>query len=78
MKQLNVVIYPSFNTFTMGNFKINCNREARRISCIIVDFDKMDQKFVKQARNKKDHSDAFLTSLHFAEDLASVKSDFGD
>ena len=45
---------------------------------MIVDSDKMDQIIVKQARNKKNSSDAFLISLHFAEGLASVKSDFGD
>ena len=78
LKQLNVVIHPSSNTFTMGDFTINCNCESRRISCMIVDFDKIDQIIVKQARNKKNPSDVFLISLHFAEDLASVKSDFGD
>jgi uncharacterized protein YciU (UPF0263 family) len=45
---------------------------------MIVDFDKMNQIIVKQARNKKDPCDVFLISLHFAEDLTSVKSDFGD
>jgi len=37
LKQLNVVIHPSLNTYTMGDFTINCNRESRRISCVIVD-----------------------------------------
>jgi hypothetical protein len=78
LKQLNVVIHPSLNTFTTGYFTINCNRELRRISCMIVDFDKMDQMIVKHARNKKNPSYVFLISLHFAEDLASVKSDFGE
>jgi hypothetical protein len=78
LKQLNVAIHPSLNTLTMGDFTINCNREARRNSCTIVDSDKMNQIIVKQARNKKDPSDVFLISLHFVEDLASVKSDFGD
>ena len=78
LKQLNVVIHPSLNTFTIEDFTINCNRESRRFSCMIVDSDKIDQIIVKQARNKKDPSDFFLISLHFAEDLVSVKSDFGD
>ena len=30
------------------------------------------------ARNKKDPVDVFLISLHFAEELATVKSDFGE
>ncbi len=40
LKQLNVVIHPSLNIFTMGDLTINCNREPRRISCMIVDSDK--------------------------------------
>jgi len=76
LRQFGVVIYPSLNTLTMGDFTINCNRESRRISYMLVDFDKIDQKFFKHARNKKNPSDVFLISLHFDEDLASVKSDF--
>jgi hypothetical protein len=38
----------------------------------------MNQISVKQARNKKDPVDVFLVSLHFAEELATVKSDFGE
>ena len=45
---------------------------------MIVDFIKIDQRIVMQARNKKNLSDVFLISLHFAEELASIKSDFGD
>ena len=45
-KHFNVVIHPSLNTFIMGDFTINCNRETRRISCLIVDSDKMDQIMV--------------------------------
>jgi hypothetical protein len=45
---------------------------------MFVDSDKMDQINVKEVRNKKDPSNIFLLSLHFAEDLASLKSDFGD
>jgi hypothetical protein len=78
LKQLNVVIHPSLNTFTMGDFTINCNRESRRISCMIVYSDKMDQIIVKHATSKKNPSDVFLVSLYFAEDLTSVKSDFGE
>jgi hypothetical protein len=33
---------------------------------------------VKQARNKKNPTGVFLTSLHFAEELAIVKIDFGE
>jgi hypothetical protein len=45
---------------------------------MIDDSDEMDQIIVKHARNKKLPSDVFLISLHFAEDLASIKSNFGE
>jgi hypothetical protein len=45
---------------------------------LIVDSDKKDHIIVKQTINKSDPSDVFLISLHFVEDLASVKSEFED
>jgi hypothetical protein len=79
LKQLLYVFFhPSLNTFAIEDFTINCNRESRRISCMFLDSYKMNQIIVEHAKNKKNHSDVFLISLHFAEDLASVKSDFGE
>ena len=78
LKRLGVVIHPSLNNFTMGDFTINYNRDSRRISCTMVHSDKMNQTIVKQASNKKITSDDFLISLRFVENLASVKSDFGE
>ena len=37
----------------------------------------MNQIIAKQARNKKDLVDVILISLHFAEELPTVRSDFG-
>ena len=62
----------------MGNNTINCNRESRRNSCMIVDSDKVDKINVKQAQNKKNPCDVFLISLHFSEDVATIKSDGGE
>jgi len=53
LKQLNVVIHHILNIFSMGDFTINCNRESRRISCIVVDSDKMNQIIVKRAKIKR-------------------------
>jgi hypothetical protein len=36
----------------------------------------MNQIIVKQTRNKKDPVNVFLISLHFAKELATVKSHF--
>ena len=78
LKKLEVVVHPNLNSFTMGDYTVQCNRESRRISCLIVDTDKMKQIIAKLARNKKDPLDVFLISLHFVEKLATVKSDFGE
>ena len=60
LKQSILVIHPSLNIFTMGDLMINCNRESRRISCMIVDSDKMDQIIVEHARNMNNPRDVFL------------------
>ena len=78
LKKLEVAIHPNLNYFTMGDYTVQCNRESRRISCLSVDTDKMNQIVAKQARNKKDPVDVFLISLYFVEKLATIKSYFGE
>jgi hypothetical protein len=56
-KKLEVAIHLNLNCFTMGDYTIQCNHESRRIYCLIIDSDKMNQIIAKQARNKKDHID---------------------
>ena len=62
LKQLGEVIHLRLNIFTMRDFTKNCNCESRRISCMIVDSDKMNQIIVRQSRNKKNPIDIFLIS----------------
>jgi hypothetical protein len=62
----------------MGDYAIHCNRESRRISCLVVDTDEMNQIIAKQARNKKDQVNVSFSSLYFVEELATFKSDFGE
>jgi hypothetical protein len=50
LKKLKVAIYSNLNSFTMGDYIVQCNRESRRISCLIIDTDKMNQIITKQAR----------------------------
>jgi hypothetical protein len=76
LKKLEVAIHANLISFTMGDYTVQCNRESRKISCLIVDTYKMNQIIDKQALDKKDPVDVFLISLHFVEELASVKSDF--
>jgi len=72
-----VLLYTlQYKYFFYGKLYNNCNHELRRIYCMIVDSDKSDQIIVKHARNKKNLSYVFLISLHFAKDLAAIKSDF--
>jgi hypothetical protein len=37
----------------------------------------MQKKIAKAARNKHTQSELFLVSRHFAEELESIKTDFG-
>jgi hypothetical protein len=62
----------------MGKFTINCNGESRRISCMLVDCDKMYKISAKWALNKKNPINVFLICLHVAEDLVTIKRDFGE
>ena len=73
IKKLDVGIHLSLNSFTMGDLTIHGKLESRRISCMIVDADKMNQIIVEQARKKKNLKDVFLISLHFATELAISK-----
>jgi len=43
----------------------------------LVDSSKMQKIIVKVARNKHTESELFLMSLHFSEELESIKTDFG-
>ena len=47
LKKLEVAIHPNMNSFTMGDYTVQCDRESRRISCLMVDTDKMNQTIVK-------------------------------
>ncbi len=76
LKKLEVAIHPSLNYFMMRDYTVQCNCESRKISCLFVATDKMNQIIVKRARNKKDPADVFLISLYFAEELATVKGGF--
>jgi hypothetical protein len=78
LKKLEVAIRPNLNSFTMGDYTVQCNLESRKISYLIVDTDKMNQIIVKQARNKKNPMDVFLISQHFVEELTTDISDFGE
>jgi hypothetical protein len=63
LKKLEEAIHPNLNSFSMGDFIVQCNRESRRISCLIVDTDKMNQIIAKQTRNKKYQAVVILISL---------------
>ena len=42
----------------------------------MVDLSKMQKILAKAVRNKHTESELFLVSLHFAEELESIKTDF--
>jgi len=50
---------------------------TRRVSCLLDDSPKMHKILAKVARNKLTESELLLVSLRFAEELESIKTDFG-
>ena len=48
-----------------------------RASCLLVDSSQIQQILAKAVRNKHTESELFLVSLHFAEELESIKTNFG-
>jgi hypothetical protein len=76
MKDLNMSIHPSKNIVLLGDISFQCETQPRRISCMLVDAPKMHKILTKAARNKHTASELFLVSLHFTEELESIKTDF--
>ena len=61
----------------IGDMPFSCESQSRRVSCLLVDSFKMKKIVVKAARNKHTENELFLVSLHFVEELESIKTDFG-
>ncbi len=70
-------IQPSNNSVLIGDLPLACESQPRRVSCILVDSSKMQKMLAKAKRNKHTESELFLVSLHFSEELESIKTDFG-
>ena len=69
-------IQPSNKSVLIGDIPLACESQPRRVSCLLVDSSKMQKILVKVARNKHTKSELFLVSLHFCEELESIKTDF--
>jgi len=61
----------------IGNIPFLCESQPRRVSCLLVDSSKIQKILAKDARNKHTERGLFLVSLHFAEEMGSIKTDFG-
>jgi hypothetical protein len=77
MKELNMSIHPSKDLVLIGHIPFSCESQPRRVSCLLVDSSKMHKLLAKAARSKHTESELFLVSLHFAEELKSIHTDFG-
>ena len=70
-------IQPSDNSVSIGDTFFACESQPRRVSCLLDDSYKMQKILAKVARNKHTENELFLVSLHFSEELESIKADFG-
>jgi hypothetical protein len=77
MKKLNMFIKPSNDLVLIGDMPFACESQPRWVSCLLVDSSKMQKILAKAVRNKHTESELFLVSLHFSEELESIKTDFG-
>ncbi len=65
------------NSMLIGDIPFACESQPWRVSCFLVDSTKMQKILAKAVRNKHKDSELFLVSLHFFEELESIKTDFG-
>ena len=72
-----MIIRPTAKTISFNGAKIPCTTEDRRVSCFLLDGDKMEKVMNEASKSKKQTSDFFVVSLQLAEQIASVKTDFG-
>ena len=70
-------IQPSNNSVLIGDMPFAYESQPRRVSCFLVDSTKMQKILAKVVRDKHTESEFFLVSLHFSEELESIKIDFG-
>ncbi len=70
-------IQPPNNFVFIGDMPLACESQPRRVSCLLVDSSKMQKIVAKATRNKHTESEMCLVSLHFSEELESIKMDFG-
>ncbi len=70
-------IRSSTNLVGIANRLVSYESQPRRGSCLLVNSSKIQQILAKAARNKRTKSDVFLVSLHFDEELESIKTYFG-
>ena len=76
-KELDMIIRPKAKTISLNGAEIPCTTEDRRVSCFLLDGDKMEKVMNKASKSKKQTSDFFVVSLQVAEQIASVDTDFG-
>ena len=74
MKVLNMSFQPSNRSVLIGDIPFACESQPRRVSCLLVDSSKIEKILAKAVRNKHTESELFLMSLHFSEELESIKN----
>ena len=61
----------------IGEQSFPCELQPRRVSCLFADSSKTQTVLTKSTRNKRNECDIFLVSLHFAQELEIIQTDFG-
>ena len=77
LKTLHMSIQSSNNLVVINDRPFPCESQPQRISCLLVDSSKVQKILTKASRNKRNECELVLVSLHFNEELKSMKTDFG-
>ena len=76
-KAMDMIIRPKDEVISIAGADVHCIPQERRVSCLLIDGDKLVKTFRKASRAKKQTSEFFVISLQLAEQIASITSDYG-
>ena len=76
-KAMDMIIYPKEESINVSGIDVPCIPQDRRVSCMLIEDNKLDKVFRKASRSKKQTTDFFVISLQLAEQIAAIETDFG-
>ena len=76
-KAMDMIIRPKNGTISIAGIEVSCSTQDRRVSCLLIDGDKLNKVIQKESRSKIPISEFFVVSMQLAEQIAKIETDFG-